>query len=402
MPVFSFSSFTFRALSGALLATAVIGCGDLADEADAPTRAQQLVDGGVPSLLDAEAQVHADAGVQTLVDAGSSGPQVPAAGECPGGDKVDFSLVGWATQSGGTTGGKGGRVVPIRSAAELVQALKDKKKNPAPLTLLVEGTITAASAGVSKFDIKEIENLSLIGAGAGATFDGIGIKVNKSRNIVIRNLRVQKVRTGDKDAISIEGPVDHVWVDHCELSAELAGVDKDDYDGLLDTKAESAYLTYSWNYLHDSWKASLVGSSESDTFDRKLTLHHNHFARCNSRLPLFRGGTGHLFNNYYEDVVDTAINARVGACLKVEANLFRNVKNPWISAFSDLLGGTDLVCNALQAGAIFAHDAERREPLRCTASIPYEYRGTLNRADAVADIVTAHAGVGKLADPTAF
>jgi pectate lyase len=327
--------------------------------------------------------------------------QEPGA-DCEGGEQVDLSLIGWATQNGGTTGGKGGVTRTIRTGAELAQALKDKRKDPKPLTLLIEGTITAASAGVAKFDVKELSNLSLIGAGAGATLDGIGIKVAKASNIVIRNLRIQKVRTGDKDAISIEGPVDHVWVDHCELSAEMQGVGKDDYDGLLDTKAESAYLTYSWNYLHDSWKTSLVGSSESDTFDRKLTMHHNRFERCNSRMPLFRGGNGHIFNNYYKDIVDTGINARVGACLRVEANFFAAAKNPWISAFSDVLGGVELKCNAVGGGSSFVHDAERRAPLSCRANVPYDYRAALNHATKLEAIVIANAGVGKLRDPTAF
>lgn len=372
-------------LTGVLL-SASFACEDVGDSSD---------ESSAPRALEADA-VTSEATTPPLSPQQTPGPQ------CTGGTQENLALIGFATLNGGTTGGKGGTTRTIRTGTELVQALKDKKKNSAPLTLLIAGTITPGNAGVDKIDIKEIKNLSLIGAGAGATFDGIGIKINKSSNIVIRNLRVQKVRAGDKDAISIEGPVDHVWVDHCELSAELDGVDKDFYDGLLDTKAESAYLTYSWNYLHDSWKAVLVGSSESDTFDRKLTIHHNRFERCNSRLPLFRGGTGHVFNNYYKDVVDTGINSRIGACLRVEGNVFVNVKSPWISAFSDKLGAVETSCNDVKEGSTFVHDEERREPLACKANIPYDYRSALNHADNVAAVVTAHAGVGKLADPTAF
>ncbi|MET0340636.1 MAG: pectate lyase [Polyangiales bacterium] len=373
------------------------GCADLASEHEDDTSSQVSAPS---SLLDA-GQLDASPASGPR-DASVADASAPLAADCAGGAQVDLSLIGWATESGGTTGGKGGRTQTVRTAAELVQALKDKRKNPAPLTLLVSGTFTAASAGVSKFEVKELENLSLIGAGAGATFDGIGIKINKARNVVVRNLRIQRVRTGDKDAISVEGPVDHVWVDHCDLSAELEGVGKDDYDGLLDTKAESSFLTYSWNHLHDSWKASLVGSSESDTYDRKLTLHHNWFENVNSRLPLFRGGTGHVFNNLYERVVDSAINTRLGACLRVEANAFAGVQNPWFSAYSDVLGGAELRCNLVDVASRFFHDDERHVPTVCAAPIPYAYAGALNRADALGEVVRANAGVGKLADPTAF
>lgn len=51
--------------------------------------------------------------------------------------------------------------------------------------------------------------------------------------------------------------------------------------------------------MHDSWKTMLSGSSDGDEYDRKVTYHHNYFENCNSRLPLFRFGHGHVFNNYY-------------------------------------------------------------------------------------------------------
>jgi pectate lyase len=38
----------------------------------------------------------------------------------------------------------------------------------------------------------------------------------------------------------------------------------------------------------------------------------------NSRLPSFRFGTGHIFNNYYKDVLGSAINSRLGAQMLVE------------------------------------------------------------------------------------
>jgi len=323
---------------------------------------------------------------------------------CRGGSELDFSLAGWATEAGGTSGGKGGQTISVSTGSELGQALEDQQDSSTPLTILVEGTITSANSGdLTKFDVKDVSDVSIIGVGAGAEFDGIGIKIVRASNIVLRNLKIYNVTLGNKDAISIEGPADHIWVDHCELHAEYQNVDKDYYDGLLDAKAEAEYITYSWNYLHDSWKTALVGSSEDDTFDRKLTMHHNHFENCNSRLPLFRGGNGHVFNNLYEDILSTAINSRVGACIRIENNHFENVLNPWISAYSDELGGVELACNHVSDDSEFVLAADdEHEPLDCVANVPYAYDQVLNHVDQVANLVGMHAGVGKLTDPTEF
>ena len=326
----------------------------------------------------------------------STGPS-PSTGPTP---PPPTGILGWATQGGGTTGGKGGATVNVSSGSALIQALADAS---GPTTIMVSGTITPAnSGGAEKIDVKDVQDVSIIGAGEGAELNGIGIKIVRASNIVIRNLRIHHVATGDKDAISIEGPADHIWIDHNELYADYQTVDKDFYDGLLDVKSDAEYITYSWNYLHDSWKTSLVGSSEDDTFDRKLTMHHNYFRNCNSRLPLFRGGNGHVFNNYYEDIVDTGINARIGACLRIEANYFQDARNPWVSAYSDELGGGELTCNVLAGTSPFEYADDVHELETCTANVPYDYDAVLNHPDEVPAVVMDNAGVGKLDDPTDF
>jgi len=340
-------------------------------------------------------------------DSGSDGSEGSDSGdtpgECGGSTAEHFDLVGWATEAGGTTGGKGGASITVSTGVELQQALDDQQDSDAPLTIWVDGTITPGNSDGSKIDLKDLSDVSILGMGEGADFDGIGIKLTRVSNIVLRNLRVHHVDIGDKDAISIEGPADHIWVDHCELYAEFQGVDKDHYDGLLDAKGEAAYITYSWNSMHDSWKTALVGSSDGDDFDRRLTMHHNYLRNCNSRLPLFRSGTGHVFNNFYEDIVDTGINARMGACLRIERNYFSNARNPWLSAYSDELGAGELMCNVLADGSHFELEGDDTHQIEtCTADVPYAYDGVLNDVEAVPDLVTQHAGVGKLADPSDF
>jgi pectate lyase len=248
---------------------------------------------------------------------------------------------------------------------------------------------------MSKIDVKDVSDVSILGAYPCAEFNGIGIKIWKASNIIIRNLKIHHVLSGEKDCISIEGPADHIWIDHCELFNEYQEVDKDYYDGLLDAKAEAEYLTYSWNYLHDSWKTALVGSSEGDIFDRKLTMHHNYFFNCNSRLPLFRASTGHFFNNYFKDIVSTTINSRINSCVRIEKNYFENAQNPWVSAYSDILGGGDTIDNIL-VNSPFVYSSDTREMTFCSPDIPYEYQTVLNETSSVPVIVTTFAGVGKI------
>ncbi|UII27141.1 T9SS type A sorting domain-containing protein [Fulvivirga maritima] len=320
-----------------------------------------------------------------------------------GGGNANYDLIGWATQAGGTTGGQGGVSVTCATGDCILNAIDQKKDDviTQPLIIYVNGTVTPSNTSASKIDIKEVRDVSIIGVGTSGVFNGIGLKVYRAGNVIIQNVTVHHVDIGDKDAISIEGPADHVWVDHCELYAEYQGVGKDDYDGLLDAKSDAEYITYSYNYLHDSWKTMLVGSSDGDDDDRKITAHHNYFDNCNSRLPLFRHGNGHFFNNYYSGIASTGINSRMGACLRVENNYFKDAQNPIVSAYSDELGGVDQSGNTFDNVTWDLSRDDVSEPYNCNATIPYSYSASLNSTSSVPSIVVANAGVGKLSSSSA-
>jgi uncharacterized repeat protein (TIGR02543 family) len=317
---------------------------------------------------------------------------------------VNFAMVGYATENGGTTGGTGGTTVYASTGDEILEYIDAKKDGDysSGLVIIVTGTITPDNTDATKIDIKECEDVSIIGQGTSGEFNGIGIKVYRASNVILRNLKIHHVNIGDKDCISIEGPADHIWVDHCELYNEYDGVDKDYYDGLLDAKSDAEYITYSWNYLHDSWKTMLVGSSDSDDNDRMITAHHNIFENCNSRMPLFRYGTGHFFNNYYVDGASTAINSRMGACLRIENNYFENTQNPYVTAYSDDDGYGDLIDNSLVNCTWEIDGDDVKELTSCSSSVPYSYEDVLNTTESVPSINKAYAGVGKLSDPTKY
>lgn len=196
------------------------------------------------------------------------------------------------------------------------------------------------------------------------------------------------MNTGDKDGISIEGPANNIWIDHNEIYASL-DVHKDYYDGLLDVKKNAEYITISYNYLHDSWKTSLVGSSDSDNYDRKITYHHNRFENINSRGPLFRFGQGHLFNNYYNNIIDTGINSRMGARLRIEHNVFENSKDPIVTMYSQEEGYWHVVNNLYI-------NSTGNMPTTSTVNYTPPYSYTLDPVQNVKNIVLQNAGAGKI------
>lgn len=66
------------------------------------------------------------------------------------------------------------------------------------------------------------------------------------------------------------------------------------YDGLLDITHGCYGVTVSNNYLHDHWKASLVGHSDNNGDEDtalRVTYYGNFFENLNSRGPSFRFGT---------------------------------------------------------------------------------------------------------------
>lgn len=314
-------------------------------------------------------------------------------------DKMN-TVVGFASLGEGTTGGAGGDTVTVTTGTELAQAIAQKGSNP--LTIFVNGTITPENSPGDKFDIKDVSDLSLIGVGNNALFDGIGLYVRRASNIIIRNLTIRHVNTGAKDGISLEGPANNIWIDHNEIYNDLSA-DKDYYDELVSGKGDVDKVTISYNYLHDSWKTSLWGSSDSDSSHRRITFYANHWQNANSRMPLFRFGEGHILNNLYQDVTSTAINSRMGASIRVEGTVFEKVKNPVVSFYSEEVGYWDLADN-LYTDISWSTPADGDliagpgTDLTSTVSYtpPYEY--TAMPAEEVKQHLLDFAGSGKITD----
>ncbi|MEE2039996.1 right-handed parallel beta-helix repeat-containing protein [Nocardiopsis sp. CT-R113] len=248
--------------------------------------------------------------------------------------------VGYASMNGGTDGGYGGSTVHEYVLSEyaswstestpgqaLYELLNDHQDNEGDgLVVHVDVTVTPDQVDESKIDVKDVSNVSILGVGDSGEFDGIGFKLSRSHNVVFRNLAIHHVSQGEGDALEVASESSNVWIDHNEFYSELDGVDKDHYDGLVDIKHGSEYVTVSWNTFTDHWKTSLVGHNDSaSSAPDFITYHHNLFSNLNTRVPLVRHADVHMLNNVFEDIGGSAVNARMGARILVEGNSFDNV-----------------------------------------------------------------------------
>lgn len=297
--------------------------------------------------------------------------------------------IGFATLNGSTTGGVEGQTVTVSTLADL----KKYAEASDPYVILVQGTISNGSAGGQ---VRVKSNKSIVGLGNSAFLQGVGIAISDSNNVILQNLKVTLVGTSTPvnvnggDAIVINGTSKNVWIDHCEIYSEdpLVQTNIDKYDGLLDIRDQTGFITVSWSYLHDHHKGCLVGASDSDLYaDRKITYHHNYFEKIVKRMPMYRGATGHFFNNYVNGVPATEASFVVkDTCLRIEKNVYENVKYAIYSG--DSPGKAQRIDNiATQA---------RAWPASCTADIPYDYSSALTNTSDVKTVVPAGAGVDKL------
>ena len=333
-----------------------------------------------------------------------NGSTAGAAGSGGGGSGASGKLIGFATQNGGTTGGAAGQTVTATTFAEL----KMYAESATAYVIKISGTISNGANG-GKISIKS--NKTLLGVGNNALLNGVGLEVANNNNVIIQNLRITlmgvttrtdtagvysaadgAILVNGGDAISISGTSKNIWVDHCELYSEDPSVqtNKDLYDGLIDIKGQTGFITISWCYLHDHHKGGLVGAADDDLFaDRKVTLHHNYYNKVKLRVPMYRGSTGHFFNNYIVGATD-ASEIRADTCVRVEKNYYEALHFS-IYTPADAPGKTERIDN------IEVSRTSRAYPAACTASIPYVYESALTNTTAdVKTLVPAQAGVGKL------
>jgi pectate lyase len=320
--------------------------------------------------------------------------------------EAPFGIAGFATQNGGTTGGQGGSTVTATTFTEL----KTYLESSTTYIVRVDRRIYNGTKG-GRININS--NKTVLGVGSAGFLDGVGLNISSKRNIIVQNIKITLTSITDRsdpavydpdgdeglaqiivnggDCISIQGSSSNVWIDHCELynADPTVQTNKDLYDGLVDIKNTSQYVTLSWNYFHDNHKTHLIGSSDSDISDRKLTFHHNYYRNIVSRLPLNRGGVAHVYNNYFNVIRGSAIDSRMGACVRVENNVFETAKSPVIAS-GTTLGKYQVLGNTFSGITGTAAPTSST----CTFTPPYSY--PLDAASAVKSGVMSGAGIGKI------
>lgn len=225
--------------------------------------------------------------------------------------------------NGGTTGGEGGDTAVVDTGRALQDAL-DHKNPGRPLAVYINREIrTGETRRSNQIEIDNVENVSLLGVGRNGRLHGVGIRISRARNIVIRNLDIQADSGRDNNAISIEGPTNNIWIDHNELH---------DSEGLLEIENGAEFITISYNRFYNNRQAVRLGGTGFGDTNHFITVHHNRFQNLDSRTPLFLFGLGHIYNNYYENIDESGINSRLGAQLRIENNHFQNSRNPIISS----------------------------------------------------------------------
>ncbi|CAE6496886.1 unnamed protein product [Rhizoctonia solani] len=220
---------------------------------------------------------------------------------------TEKATIGFAILDGGTSGG--GTATPI--TVSTLQDLRTAVQGDGAKVVLIEGVIS----GSEMVDIGG--NTTVIGK-SGARLEGVGLRINATENI-------SKVLAETGDAIRTISS-SRVWIDHMDLSSDTDN-DRDYYGGLIYVAKGTAGISITYCYLHDHWKASLAGLSDTQTEEGKVMWAYNKWERLNLRVPTVRWGIYHVFCNYYIDN-SGSITVGTGSDIFVESNVFESMYNP--------------------------------------------------------------------------
>lgn len=304
--------------------------------------------------------------------------------------------------------------------------LREKNKSEVPAIVWLSGKFTKENgrdSGSPWFDIKDTKNITVYGTDD-FRMENIGFFLKRASNIVIRNIYIKMPKADNgADGISMQ-ETEKVWVDHCTF--ESMNQTKDYEDGSCDVTHQSCNVTVSWCHFIKTQKSCLVGHSNSQTADSKITVtfHHNFFDLSSSRHPRVRFGRAHVYNNYFNQVTTYGVGSAYGAMVLVEDNCFEGVKLPTdICTFPAKPSGSSWVSNlqGSEAGYLYERGnvfnnipADITSPYPFTnveykayngakLATPYTYEDfkpaygyIVDDAERLAEIIPSAAGVGKL------
>ena len=235
----------------------------------------------------------------------------------------DFPMAGFATQNGGTTGGKGYSEVTVSNVSDLKSYAKAGNK------------IIYVKPGTYMGPIEVGSNVTIYGyqgAIIAQPTSGSAMKLSGSKNVIIRNLKFKGAGAhddDDEDCLQVNHESKNVWIDHVDVY--------DGHDGNLDITNASDFVTISWTKFSYTSASSghqfsnLIGNSKTKTSDRghlNVTIHHTWWADgVVERMPRVRFGKVHVANNLFDSKnASYCVRAAVEANIRIEKNVFIGVQ----------------------------------------------------------------------------
>ncbi|KXX73246.1 Pectate lyase A, partial [Madurella mycetomatis] len=277
----------------------------------------------------------------------------------------DACNIGYCSINGATIGGWGANYTTVSTLVDFSNAVSAS----GPGVIIVEGAISGDAEVI---------------IGSSKSIVGIGLYLNGSRNVILRNL---KIANAQGPAVSIENSRS-IWVDHCDLSSQANQGSETD-DSLIRITRGSDYLTVTGTVFRDHSQAVLVGHADSNGEEDKgkfhVTFARNYFQNVESAIS-YRFGTGHIFNSYYENVVD-GINTRMGAELLIESSVFEESGRAVFSENSTEIGYATI------RDVMFGDSSSSAPAGNMTSnSVPYPYDWYVWETDQVRASVVSQAG----------
>jgi pectate lyase len=285
----------------------------------------------------------------------------------------DAAPIGWASVSGGTTGGGNASPTTVTSVSQFNSAAGGSKAAVIYISGKISGT---ASVGSNK----------TIWGLCGAELDG-SLDLSGSSNVIVRNLKIVGPNgSSSTDSVHVQGGDKHLWFDHLDIS--------DGDDGNLDITHGCDFITISWTKFHYSGRrahqfCNLIGHDDNngseDSGHLGTTFHHVWWAdNVDQRMPRVRFGKVHVFNSLYTASGDSAcIEVGVSCNIRSESNVFQGIKNPVDSSHSNGASVIQSIGNVGPSGVNTNIGGSAFSP-------PYGY--TLESTSSVASTVMSGAG----------
>ena len=319
-------------------------------------------------------------------------------------DPNSLQADGFASQNGGTTGGKGGQTVTVSNYKDFKAAVQSKDAK----IVIVDGTIKTTDG--DGYGLKVESNKTIMGKDKKSTIYG-GLSLSGIKNVIIYNINIQGSypNPGPGDCIDISNGSTNVWVHHVSV------FDAD--DGNIDIKGKANYITVSYcKFYYTNSKNphrfnGLIGSGAAnhpeDFGYLKVTYHHCWFGELvYERMPRVVYGQAHAYNNYYTASGDLyCVGVGSYASALIENNYFKSVANPiqfmyniytYILQRNNVFDGCTGTKDGTSDGVILGERyittdpyTLKKDPVKLN-SVPYKY--TLDDAKKVPDIVQKQAG----------